>query len=155
MKITNNFSLGEMIKSSTAIRQGIDNSPNTEHLINLTNLCCNILQPVSNHFKRTVTINSGYRSPSLNKAIGGSKTSHHCFGEAADFEIIGLSNVELATWIKNNLMFDQLILEFHIKGQPNSGWVHCSYKKDKTNRKKIMTALRVGKKTVYKLGLIN
>ena len=92
MKITQNFSLAELTKSSTATRLGIDNTPkNDEIIVNLTNLCCNILQPVRTHFGRVVTINSGYRGPELNKAIGSKSTSQHCKGEAADFEIIGFT----------------------------------------------------------------
>jgi hypothetical protein len=155
MKITRNFSLQELTKSTTAIRKGIDNSPSTEHLVNLTNLCCHILQPVREHFGRVVTINSGYRSPNLNKAVGGSSKSQHCNGEAADFEIIGLPNLELATWVRDHLQFDQLILEFFNPAEgPNSGWVHCSYKKDGTNRKKTMTALVKNRKTSYLNGFV-
>ena len=144
MKITQNFSLAELTKSSTATRLGIDNTPkNDEIIVNLTNLCCNILQPVRTHFGRVVTINSGYRGPELNKAIGSKSTSQHCKGEAADFEIIGLSNSELAKWVYKNLEFDQIILEFHDPSDPNSGWVHCSYKKDGTNRKSTLTELKV------------
>ena len=155
MKITKNFSLEELIKSTTAIRKGIDNSPNVEHLVNLTNVSCMILQPVRNHYGRVVRINSGYRSPTLNTAVGGSKTSQHCNGEAVDFEIDGLPNVELATWVRDNLDFDQLILEFFnpLEG-PNSGWVHCSYRKDGTNRKKTMTALIKNGKTSYLNGFV-
>lgn len=145
MKITQNFSLAELTKSSTATRLGIDNTPkNDEIIVNLTNLCCNILQPVRTHFGRVVTINSGYRGPELNKAIGSKSTSQHCKGEAADFEIIGLSNSELAKWVYKNLDFDQIILEFHDPSDPNSGWVHCSHKKDGTNRK---NGLIINKKT--------
>ena len=155
MKITKNFSLEELIKSTTAIRKGIDNSPNVEHLVNLTNVSCMILQSVRNHYGRVVRINSGYRSPTLNTAVGGSKTSQHCNGEAVDFEIDGLPNIELATWVRDNLDFDQLILEFFnpVEG-PNSGWVHCSYRKDGTNRKKTMTALIKNGKTSYLNGFV-
>ena len=151
--LTKNFSYPEMIKSSTADRIGVSNDATREHVINLVNLCNFILQPVRDEFG-PIRINSGYRSPALNKAVGGSKTSQHCNGEAADFESSRISNPELATWIAKHLDFDQLILEFYTKGQPNSGWVHCSFKKDGSNRKKIMTALRVNGKTQYKPGLI-
>jgi hypothetical protein len=86
--------------------------------------------------------------------VGGSKTSQHCNGEAADFESSRISNPDLAEWIAKHLEFDQLILEFYDGVDPNSGWVHCSYKKDGTNRKNTLTALRVKGKTTYKKGLL-
>ena len=155
MKLTKNFSLGELTKSSTATRLGIDNTPNSEHLVNMVNVCCHILQPVREHFGRVVTVNSGYRSPKLNAAVRGSAKSQHCNGQAADFEIINYPNYDLAKWIKDNLVFDQLILEFYNPAEgPNSGWVHCSYNLDGSNSKKAMTALRIKGKTSYKSGLI-
>ena len=144
MNLSRNFSLQELIKSDTAIRMDIDNNPNADQIEKLKALCENILQPVRTHFGRVVTINSGYRGPELNKAIGSKSTSQHCKGEAADFEIIGLSNSELAKWVYKNLEFDQIILEFHDPSDPNSGWVHCSYKKDGSNRK---NGLIINKKT--------
>lgn len=153
MRLSQNFWLNELVKSSTADRLGISNEPGIEEIVNLTVLVNHVLQPVREHFG-VITINSGYRSPELNSKIGGSKTSQHCNGEAADFEQLGTPNAEVATWISNELDFDQLILEFYTKGKPNSGWVHCSFKKDGSNRQKIMTALRVKKKTVYRDGLL-
>ena len=142
-----------MVKSATAERLRVDNSPSSLHLVNLTHLCINILQPVREQFG-VITINSGYRSPTLNAKVGGSKTSQHCNGEAADFESSRISNPDLAEWIAKHLEFDQLILEFYDGVDPNSGWVHCSYKKDGTNRKNTLTALRVKGKTTYKKGLL-
>ena len=125
-----------MTFSDTAIRKNIDNTPGLEEAINLTNVCNNILQPVRNHFGKVVRINSGYRSVELCLAVGSSAKSQHAKGEAADFEINGVSNHDLAKWVYNNLDYDQLILEyFDPKGDPNSGWVHCSYKQDGTGRK--------------------
>tara|TARA_B100000287_G_C20127077_1_gene580741 strand:- start:39 stop:521 length:483 start_codon:yes stop_codon:yes gene_type:complete len=136
IKLSKNFSLREMTFSDTAIRKNISNDPTMEEIVNLTNLCCNILQPVRDNFKKAVRINSGFRSVELCKAVGSSAKSQHAKGEAADFEINGLSNLELASWCYRNLDFDQIILEFHdpTGGDPNSGWVHCSYKKDGSNR---------------------
>ena len=153
MRSSQNFWLIELTKSSTADRLGISNEPGIEEIVNLTVLTQHVLQPVREHFG-VITVNSGYRSPALNSKVGGSKTSQHCFGEAADFEQNGTPNAEVATWISEELEFDQLILEFYTKGQPNSGWVHCSFKKDGSNRRKIMTALRVKGKTKYEQGLI-
>ncbi|OUW63895.1 MAG: hypothetical protein CBD61_01290 [Pelagibacteraceae bacterium TMED201] len=94
---------------------------------------------------------SGYRSPELCEAIGSSKTSQHAKGQAADFEITGIDNKVLAEYIIDNLDFDQIILEFYTDGDPNSGWVHCSYKDD--NRKQVLRASRVDGKTRYTNGL--
>ena len=154
MYMTKNFSYFEMIKSSTADRMGVSNEPTTEHVINLVNLCNFILQPVREEFG-PIRISSGYRSPALNAKIGGSGKSQHCNGEAADFESSRISNPKLAAWIAKNLEFDQLILEFYDGKNPNSGWVHCSYKKDGTNSKSTLTALKVKGKTQYKKGLLS
>lgn len=124
------FSLIEMTKSQTAARRGIDNRPGPAEIERLKLLCTHVLEPVRTHFGRPVTINSGYRGPQLNRAVGGSSTSQHCKGEAADIEIPGVPNGEIAQWIRDNLTFDQLILEAYVKGQPSSGWVHVSYKAD-------------------------
>ena len=153
VKLSKNFWLKELTKSPTAERFGISNDPSSEHLVNLTVVTHKILQPVREQFG-VITVNSGYRSPALNTKVGGSKTSQHCNGEAVDFEQLGTSNPDVAKWITKNLDWDQIILEFYIKGQPNSGWIHCSYKKDGTNRRKITTALRTGGKTVYKSGFV-
>ena len=153
MKLSKNFSLKEMTKSQTALRRGIDNEPGDEEEANLQQLCEQVLQKVRDHFGKPVTVNSGYRSTELNKAIGGSTTSDHCKGMAADIEIPGISNYELADWIKENCEFRQLILEFYTPGVPDSGWVHVSYNYEE-NEKKVMTALKEDGKTVYKLGLI-
>ena len=153
IKLSRNFWLKELTKSPTAERFGISNDPSSEHLVNLTVITHKILQPVREQFG-VITVNSGYRSPALNTKVGGSKTSQHCNGEAVDFEQLGTSNPEVAKWITKNLDWDQIILEFYIKGQPNSGWIHCSYRKDGTNRRKITTALRTGGKTVYKNGFV-
>ena len=153
MKLSKNFSLKEMTKSQTALRRGIENEPGEEQQANLQQLCEQVLQKVRDHFGKPVNVNSGYRSPELNTAIGGSPTSDHCKGMAADIEISGVSNYELAEWIKNNCEFRQLILEFYTPGVPDSGWVHVSYDYEE-NFKKVMTAMKEEGKTVYKLGLI-
>ena len=153
MKLTKNFSLNEMTKSQTALRRGIDNEPNNDEIDNLRILCEYVLQPVREHFDKPVTINSGFRSSELNKAIGGSGTSDHCKGMAADIEIAGIDNSVIAEWIEENCDFDQLILEFYTPGIPDSGWVHVSYKSE-GNRKSVLTAMKENGKTVYKQGLI-
>ena len=127
MKLTENFTLQELIKSQTALRKGINNKPaSPDIVVNLQTLCEKVLQPVREHFGKPVTVNSGYRCPKLNKAIGSSSKSQHTKGLAADIEIPGVSNKELAEYIESNLPFDQLILEFYNGVDPNSGWVHVS-----------------------------
>jgi len=152
MKLSENFTMAEFIKSDTANRLGIDNTPEGEHLENAKALFENVVQKVRDHFGPTV-INSGYRCPELNEAVRGSKTSQHCHGEAADIEVPGVANGDLAQWIVDNLEFDQVILEFYTPGQPSSGWVHVSYKADGTNRNKALTASRIDGKTVYTNGI--
>ena len=153
IRVSKNFALSEMVKSATAERLNVDNSPSDIHLVNLTHLAIHILQPVRDQFG-VITINSGYRSPALNAKVGGSKTSQHCNGQAADFESFSTPNPDLAKWIANNLEFDKLILEFYDGVNPNSGWVHCSYNL-MGNRKKILTALKTGGKVVYKNGFVS
>ena len=134
MNLSRNFTLQELIKSDTAIRLDINNNPNSGQIEKLKALCENILQPVRDHFGR-VKVTSGFRSEELCIKIGSSVNSQHAKGQAADFEINGLSNKELATWVYKNCDFDQIILEFHDpEGDPNSGWVHCSYRNDGSNR---------------------
>ena len=142
MKLSNNFSLKEMTTSQTAERKGINNTPNEAQLLELTKLCGNILQPIRNHYRTPVTISSGFRSEELCVAIGSSTNSQHAKGQAADFEIFGTPNAELAKWIIENLDFDQLILEYHNPEEPNSGWIHCSYKSPTDNRKQTLRAFR-------------
>ena len=127
MQLSKNFNLVEMTKSQTAERKGIPNDPSPDHQENLRLLCERVLQPVRDHFNHTVTISSGYRNELLSKKIGSSSTSQHCAGEAADFEIFGTPNNEIFNWIKGNLLYDQMILEFWNSDEPNSGWLHISY----------------------------
>ena len=154
MQLSEHFNLKEFTKSETAIRKRIDNTPNSVHATNLKAVCEKILEPVRNHFGKPVRINSGYRGPALNAAVGGSSKSQHCNGEAVDFEIDGLANPELAKWVAANCEFDQIILEFYDpKEGPNSGWVHASYSAGK-NRKQKLTAVTENGKTVYKPGFV-
>ena len=152
VRLSKNFTLQEFTKSQTALRQGIDNTPDEQHLSNAKLLFEKIVQPVRDNFGVTV-INSGYRGPKLNEAVGGSSKSQHCKGEAVDIECPGTANYEIAKWIQDSLDFDQLILEFYTPGIPDSGWVHVSYTKE-NNRKSILTAMKENGKTVYKAGLI-
>ena len=153
MNLTANFTLSEMVKSDTALRHDMDNTPGEAEIENLKRLCEKVLQPVREHFKTGVKVNSGFRHPDVNAKVGGSKTSDHCKGQAADIEIPGIPNADLAKWIAENLDFTQVILEFYTQGVPDSGWVHVSY--DPQNLKKqSLTAVKKDGKTVYLPGLV-
>ncbi len=128
MQLTPHFSLSEMTHSEAAIRLDIDNTPPAAVIERLRGVAHNILEPVRAHFGKPVRLNSAYRSPKVNAAVKGASTSQHLRGEAADFEVPGYSNGEVAAWVRANLVFDQLILEAYTPGQPSSGWVHCSWK---------------------------
>ena len=149
-QVSLNFSLRELTYSDSAIRLQIDNTPTNEVLINLQNVCQFILEPVRNHFDKPITITSGYRSPELCKAIGSSATSQHTKGESVDFEILGIANKEVSDWIVNHLDYDQCILEFWKPEEPNSGWVHCSYKSS-GNRKQYLRAYKGNGRTIYEV----
>jgi hypothetical protein len=149
MKLSENFTLSEMTKSQTAIRKNIDNTPTDEHIENLKHVAETLLQPIRNHFGKPVTVSSGYRSVDLCEAIGSSSKSQHAKGEAADFEIGGVDNKELGLWIRDNIEYDQLILEFYNDGDPNSGWIHCSMVKDREPRKSTLKAIKNNGQTQY------
>ena len=152
-QLTRNFSLHELTKSETALRYDMENNPGPAEAANLTELAGKVLQPIRDHYQKGVKINSGFRHPDVNAKVGGSRTSDHCRGMAADIEIPGVPNAELAQWVKDNLEFTQLILEFYTPGIPDSGWVHVSY--DPGNLKKqVMTATKQNGKTVYLPGLV-
>ena len=151
-QLSTNFSLKEFIKSDTATRKGLDNTPTPEVIVNLQTLVNEIVQPLRTSYDKVVTINSGYRSPEVNASVGGSKTSDHCKGMAADIEIEGESNFDLAQHIVDTYKFTQVILEFYTQGLLDSGWVHVSY--DKDNLKcEVLTAVKQDGKTIYMKGL--
>lgn len=146
-KLSANFALGEMIRSQTAARKGIRNVPGQSEVAALRLLCEKVLQPVRDHYDRPVIVTSGYRSPRLNTSIGGSASSQHCKGEAADFTVSGVSNIEVCRWIERNLNYDQLIYEFGERG-----WIHCSYSAHRM-RNMELSAKRIGGRTRYLPGL--
>jgi len=147
-----NFSLKEFIKSDTATRKGLDNTPTPDVVANLQKLVDNVVQPIRNHYNKVITINSGYRSIEVNTSVGGSKTSDHCKGMAADIEISGVTNSDLAQHIVDTYKFTQVILEFYTQGISDSGWVHVSY--DEDNLKcEVLTAVKQDGKTIYMKGL--
>ena len=151
MKLSENLTLREAIKSNTATRLGIDNTPEQWEVNNLRAVAENIFQPVRDHFGVQIGVSSGYRCKELNKAIGGSKYSQHMIGEALDIDadIYGkVTNAEIFNYIKNNLEWDQMIWEFGDDDEPN--WVHVSYKESGSNRRQLKRAYRDSKGIYYK-----
>lgn len=138
-KLSQNFTLTELTKSAVADRLMFDNScPSEEVYQNLKTLSMVILEPVRTRFGQ-FKVTSAYRSPEVNAAINSPSTSQHPLGCAADFEIGGATNYDIAEWIMNSLDFDQLILENYTPGKPYSGWVHCSYVSKEKNRRQVLT----------------
>ena len=148
MELSKNFTLNELTKSQEATRLGIDNIPNEEHIKNLKILCEKILQPIRDFYGMPVSISSGYRSVALCEAIGSSSKSQHTKGQAADFEVFGITNKQLADFVVQNLDYDQCILEFWNPNEPNSGWVHCSYN-SAGNRKQYLRASKLNNVVMY------
>lgn len=138
--LSKNFPLRDLIRSKRAIYKGISNMPGEVEIKRLIKVAQNILQPCRDHYGVPILPNSGYRSPLLNGITpNASKQSQHMRGQAVDFEVPGISNIELARWIRNNLDYDKIILEFYKPGDPHSGWVHCSYKSKEENRHEVYT----------------
>ncbi len=152
MNLSPHFTLEEMIKSQAGDRAGIDNLPPPACREALRALCVHVLEPIRERFG-PVIITSGYRGPELNRIVGSSSSSQHPKGEAADIEVPGMSNGDLARWIEKHLEYDQLILECYKPGIPSSGWVHVSYKAHTPNRKQELTATVVNGKMVYTPGI--
>jgi hypothetical protein len=150
-KICKYLTIGEVIRSESAKRNGISNMPTAEHLENMKALGTNVFDKVREHIGKPIGLSSGYRSEALNNAIkGSSKTSQHCKGEAVDIDADiygGTTNKEIFDFIRLNLDFDQLIWEFGNYEQPD--WVHVSYKRNGGNRKSILKAVRVNGEPKY------
>jgi hypothetical protein len=149
MQLSKHLVLAEVTRSETAKRKGISNMPTPEHIKNFKLLAEKVFEPIREHFKVPILISSGYRSKELNAVIGGSLTSQHCSGEAVDVDMDGTSitNKQVFDFIKDNLVFDQLIWEFGTKDNPD--WVHVSYESTGKQRKQILRATKVKGKTVY------
>ena len=130
MKLTENFTISELIYSYTAQVNKIDNRPSVQVIENLKALCENILQPLRDHFACPIIITSGFRSPKLNKKIGGVANSQHIEGKAADFIIPAVDLKTVFKWIKNNLVYDQHLYEYNSKDV----WIHVSY--DRSHNRK-------------------
>lgn len=154
-QISPHFTLRELTYSQTAERKGIDNTPSPEVLENLTALCSTVLEPLRTAVG-PITITSAYRSPALNKLVGGNAKGSHPLGQAADIECFSMSTRTLAEQvIAHKLPFDQLIMEFASDKDPNAGWVHVSHKKEGGNRNQVLRAVRdTAGKTVYLPGLV-
>ena len=142
MKLSKNFTLEELIRSNAAERMGFDNVPKDEKVVeNLRSLCLEVLQPLRDYVGAPVHINSGYRCPELNMAVGGVKNSQHCRGEAADIRIVSpKQGREWAAWIEDNCRFDQMLLERNKNG---AVWLHVSCKRDASKNRQSFKILKV------------
>ena len=151
MSVSKHISDKEGVYSRTAIRLDIDNTPTKEHLVNMTKLAENIFEPLRTYVGGPIKINSFYRSPELNKAIGGSTKSQHCHGQAIDIDdTFGrMTNAEMYWFIKQRLNFDQMIWEFGDDKNPD--WVHVSYVSEEQNRNRCLQAYKENGKTKYKV----
>jgi hypothetical protein len=151
MRIGKYLTLQECIKSDTAVRKGIDNTPQGKQFQAMIKLCAYVYDDVCEYFNCKIPVTSFYRSEKLNKAIGGSATSQHCNGEAIDMDCdtltSGLANKHIFNYIKNNLTFDQLIWEFGDDNNPD--WVHCSVSYDGRNRMEVLRAFKIKNQTIY------
>jgi hypothetical protein len=138
----------EALRSNTAQRLGIDNMPDNDTLVTMQVTAQHIFEPLRNYFNEPIYISSFYRSPELNKAIGGSANSQHCKGEAIDIDDVysKASNADFFNYIKDKLEFDQLIWEFG--DNENPAWVHVSYNLGK-NRMRILKAIKENGRTKY------
>ena len=149
--ISKHISDKEGVYSRTALRLDIDNTPTKEHKKNMCLLAENIFEPLRAYVGGPIKINSFYRSPELNKAIGGSSKSQHCHGQAIDLDdTFGrMTNAEMYEFIKEHLDFDQMIWEFGDDENPN--WVHVSYVSEEKNRNRCLKAYKENNKTKYKI----
>ena len=147
--ISKHISYRESVYSNTATRRGIDNNPNDEQLENMELIAKEVFEPLRDWVDGPIKINSFFRSPELNTAIGGSSKSQHCKGQAIDIDdTFGrMTNAEMYNFIKDNLEFDQIIWEFGDDDNPD--WVHVSYVSSKDNRNRCLKAYRENGKTKY------
>jgi len=152
MKITEHVSYREATKSNTAIRKGIENIPSGEQMENIKLLCEKVFEPLRKHVGGPIAINSLFRSPELNRAIGGSSTSQHCAINGAAMDVDDtfghMSNADMFEFVKESLDFDQMIWEYGNEDNPD--WVHISYK-NSGNRNQILKCKKVKGKTVYSI----
>jgi len=151
MRISDHISYKEAIRSNTALRLDIDNTPGGYELTNMAGVAINVFEPLRKWVGGPIKINSFFRSKDLNTAIGGSVNSQHCEGRAIDLDdTFGYkTNAEMFHYIKKNISFDQLIWEFGDDENPN--WIHVSYVSEDQNRKRCLQAYKLNGKTKYKL----
>ena len=149
--ISKHISYKEAVYSNTAVRRGIDNTPTDDHLHFMEIIAEEVFEPLRAYVGGPIKINSFYRCPELNTAIGGSATSQHCKGQAMDIDdTFGrMTNAEMYYWIKEHLDFDQMIWEFGDDDNPN--WVHISYVSPEKNRNRCLKAYKHKNKTKYKI----
>mgnify|MGYP003627418441 CR=1 FL=1 len=149
--ISKHVNIREGVYSRTATRLGIENKPDKQQLENMITVAEEIFEPLRQWVGGPIKINSFFRSPDLNKAIGGSTKSQHCKGQAIDIDdTFGkATNAQMYNFIKENLDFDQIIWEFGDDDNPN--WVHVSYVSPQENRKRCLKAYKLNNKTNYKI----
>lgn len=150
-RISKHITFAEGIKSQQATRLGISNMPTDEHLLNMHSVANLCFEPLREHFGVPIAVTSFYRSPAINKAIGGSMSSQHCKGQAMDLDADvfgGITNAQIFNWLKDNVVFDQLIWEFGDDKNPD--WVHVSYNATGKNRKHVLKAVKAGDAIYYK-----
>lgn len=148
--ISKHISWAEAIRSKTAEKKEIENEPGQQEIVAMKKLAKEIFEPLREWAGEPIRVNSFYRSPELCEAIGSKATSQHTKGQAIDIDALGdKTNADLFHYIKDNLDFDQLIWEFGDDENPD--WVHVSYVSQNGNRKRILKAVKKGKKTNYEL----
>ena len=143
-RLSPHFTLEELTHSDTALRLGIDNTPPQQQMENLRLLCRHILEPLRERVNAPLRICSGYRSAALNRAVGGSATSAHLRGLAADIVVAGLKPGDVLAALKNGVIFDQAIIEY-------DAWLHVSFNPGRTNRRQCLRARRVDGRTRYEI----
>lgn len=148
MNLSPHFTLAEMTISQAAARHGLNNQPGPRAIAALTALCLNVLEPVREHFGSPVIVSSGYRARPVNAVIGGADNSQHCDGEAADFRVQGVANIDVCQWMMKHLTYDQLIYEFGA-----GGWVHVSYRTGGL-RNQELSAVRRNGRAHYLAGIV-
>lgn len=149
MQLSEHFSLAELTRTS----QPYSNVPTDREIANLRLVCEHILEPVRAHFGKPIRVNSGFRGAKVNAAVGSKPTSQHRLGEAVDFEIDGVTNHDIACYVRDHIQFDQVILENYKPGLPGSGWVHASYRQGRL-RKNALTMILSSHGPVYKPGIV-
>jgi zinc D-Ala-D-Ala carboxypeptidase len=143
MNLSKHVTRAEFERSDAAIRHGISNSMTEADIVRAKELCENVFEPIREHLGKPINVNSGYRSPAVNKRIGGAKTSQHSVGEAIDLD---LHDRDLFEWIIDNVVFDQLIFESGTEDKAD--WFHISYRKNR-NRKQVLRMIKIGGKSTY------